>query len=332
MSAERFAWVLLAALLLPAHAARSDVFLAGDIRLSPGEAPGSYELSASLPAGIAGNDPLEWPAGCTQISFQRAISSDRELLSYHATCERSPQRDDFIVTRWELDAARLLGGLVPASPTRTLLPAGGGIRIPFDADTADDRSIRQLAAEMLWQGMVHIWFGWDHLAFVLCLCMLARGLPLLGLVTAFTLGHSLSLGLAFFDVLRIAVPPTEALSALSIVLVAREALLTSEGAPGSRSIARAAVVVTIFGLVHGLGFASALGELGISTGERWPALLFFNLGVELGQIGFVAVVLTLMIVLRPVRLDGTARRFALYSAGIVGGYWLVERIATFSGA
>jgi hypothetical protein len=329
LSAERIAWAVLAALLLN-PVARADVFLAGEIRLSPGETPGSYELSVSLPTGIAGDNALAWPAGCTQTGFQRAVIGDREQLSYRAVCERPPGRDDFVATRWKLDAAQLISGFSPASPARTLLPSVGGIRIPFDASTAGDRGWRQLAPEMLWQGMLHIGFGWDHLAFVLCLCMLASGLPLLGLVTAFTLGHSLSLGLAFFDVLRIPVHPTEALIALSIVLVAREALLAHAGAPSPRSTARAAVVVTIFGLVHGLGFASALGELGISAGERWPTLLFFNLGIELGQIGFVAVVLGLMNVLRPARLDDAARRLALYSAGIVGGFWLMERVAGFN--
>ena len=89
------------------------------------------------------------------------------------------------------------------------------------------------------------------------------------------------------------------------------------------------VVVTTFGLVHGLGFASALGELGISGGERWPALLFFNLGGELGQVAFVAAVLAVFAVLRRLSLDGAARRLALNTAGIAGGFWLLERVAGF---
>jgi hypothetical protein len=172
LSGERFAWAALAALLL-GQVARADVFLAGEVRLSPGEGAGRYELNASLPAGIAGDDALDWPAGCSQTGFRRTAVDDREFVSYRAVCERPPGRDEFIVTRWRLDAARLLSGPVPESPGRTLLPAGGSIRIPFDADPAGDRSIPQLAPEMLWQGMRHIWLGWDHLAFVLCLCMLA---------------------------------------------------------------------------------------------------------------------------------------------------------------
>lgn len=328
MSAPRRAAAALAALLAAASAG-ADVFLAGDIRLSRGETPGSYRLSAVLPAGIAGEAPLGWPGACAQTGFERAAHRDGEQVTYHAVCARPPGPGDHIATGWQLDAARLQSALAPNSPVTTLLPEAGRIRIPFDTGPAADRGWRQLAPAMTWQGMLHIWLGWDHLAFVLCLCMLARGWPLLGLATAFTLGHSLSLGLAFFGVLSIPVPPTEALIALSIVLVAREALLAGAGEPDPGSKARAAIVVVIFGLVHGLGFASALGELGISAGERWPALLFFNLGVELGQIAFVAAVLAAFAALRALAIDGPARRLALGAAGVIGGFWLVERVAGF---
>jgi hypothetical protein len=209
-----------------------------------------------------------------------------------------------------------------------LRPSASGLDIPFRTVRSTDRSWTELAPEMLWQGMLHIWLGWDHLAFVLCLCMLARGLELLALVTAFTLGHSLSLGLAFFEVVSIPVAPTEALIALSIVLVAREGLLARTESQRIGSVSRAALVVVVFGLVHGLGFASALGELGISPGERWPALLFFNLGVEIGQLVFVTALLTLGVALRPA-VAATARVAALYAAGIVGSFWLVERVAGY---
>ncbi len=124
-------------------------------------------------------------------------------------------------------------------------------------------------------------------------------------------------------------PPTEAVIALSIVLVAREALIAGPGAPDRHSLARMTAIVTGFGLVHGLGFASALQQLGIADGERWPALVFFNLGVELGQLVFVAAVVGVTAALGRISLDGAARRLALHAAGIVGGFWLVERVAGF---
>ncbi len=191
------------AALLFAATAQADVFLTGEIRLAHGETPDSYELGAILPAGVAGDDAIAWPAGCKETGFQRAASGVLELLSYRATCPRPPGRHDYIVTRWKLDAASFNSGPDSGSPALALLPVDAGIRIPFDAGASGDRGWREIAPEMLQQGLLHIWLGWDHLAFVVCLCMLARGLALLGLVTAFTLGHSLSLGLAFFGLLRI---------------------------------------------------------------------------------------------------------------------------------
>ena len=328
MSAEVFARALIALTLIAAPAA-ADVFRSGELRLQVGEAPGTYELVARLPVSAAKTTTIEWPAGCRQIDVdERALGDGEVLLHYRAACDRAPDRRDVIRAPWQVDAARLDNGLADTPSSATLTPSADGLVIPFQTVGNADRSWTELAPGMLWQGMLHIWLGWDHLAFVLCLCMLARGLKLLALVTAFTLGHSLSLGLAFFEVVTIPVAPTEALIALSIVLVAREGLLAHQDSQRSRSLSRAALVVVAFGLVHGLGFASALGELGISPGERWPALLFFNLGVEIGQLVFVAVLLAIGVALRPA-VAATARAVALYGAGIVGSFWLVERIAGY---
>jgi hypothetical protein len=317
------------ALLLIAVPAAADVFRSGELRLQSGEAPGTYELMARLPVSAAGTTTIEWPAGCRQVDMNEVILGDgRLLLHYRAACDRAPGRRDVIRTPWQVDAARLDNDLAGTPSSTTLTPSADGLAIPFLAVGGTDRSWTELAPEMLWQGVLHIWLGWDHLAFVLCLCMLARGLKLLALVTAFTLGHSLSLGLAFFEVMRIPAAPTEALIALSIVLVAREGLLTRAESERNQSVTRAALVVVVFGLVHGLGFASALGELGIFPGERWPALLFFNLGVEIGQVVFVAALLAIGIALQPA-VAATARAVALYAAGIVGSFWLVERVAGY---
>jgi hypothetical protein len=212
----------------------------------------------------------------------------------------------------------------------TALPrTGEGVVLPIGAARAADRGWTGVAPVMLWQGLLHIWLGWDHLAFVLCLCLLAGGWRLPALVTSFTLGHSLSLGLALFDRVSVPAPPTEALIALSIVLVARECLLTRGPDARLESSTRAAVVVAGFGLVHGLGFATALRELGISEGERWPALLFFNVGVEVGQVGFVCAVLGFLFAMRRVAMEPAARRVGAYASGSIGFFWLAQRLAGF---
>lgn len=328
MSVERFAGVL-CALLLCAAQANADVFLLAELRLQAGTEPGTYELTARVPQTVDEVAELHWPAGCEQVDFRRQSLGQRAHLLYRARCEQAPDVSAVILAPWRVDGARLTVD-VAGRPTTFALPrTDAGIAVPLGALQTEDRSALAIAPALTWQGMLHIWQGWDHLAFVLCLCMLARGWSLLGLVTAFTLGHSVSLALAFFDLLRLAGPPTEALIALSIVLVAREGLLAHTGAQRAQSSARAMVIVTVFGLVHGLGFATALRELGVTAGERWPALVFFNLGVEAGQIVFVALVLAAGWLLQRAALDAPARRWALYATGIIGSFWLVERVAAY---
>ena len=322
--------LLLATLLALPGGASADVFRTADLHLQAGSEPGSIELTARLPDTERNAGTLQWPRGCRQTESRQVDLAGRVLLVVRAVCTQAADRGAVIKAPWTLDGARLSLDRHGAVSSMTLVPGVEGIAIPLGAMQVEERGWLEMAPAMLWQGMVHIWFGWDHLAFVLCLCMLCRGWRLLGLVTAFTLGHSVSLGLAFFDVLRLPVAPVEALIALSIVLVAREAQLAPTAAPRSASTTRAALMVVIFGLVHGLGFASALGELGIAPTERWPALVFFNLGVEIGQVLFVLGLLGLFAALRPPRLQLALRSAAPYAAGITGVFWLVERVAAFS--
>ena len=126
------------------------------------------------------------------------------------------------------------------------------MKVPLGWSQVRLRGSFDVARSYFLLGVEHILSGWDHLAFVLCLCLLARGWRLVKLVTGFTLGHSVSLALAAFDAVRLPSPPTEACIALSIAFVAREALLPRalrRHGPG---------MVFAFGLLHGLGFAGAL--------------------------------------------------------------------------
>jgi hypothetical protein len=328
LSGDGGVWVLLA-LLLCTCTARADIFALAELRLQAGAEPGAYELTARLPQTVPEVAELAWPAGCEQVEFRRQWLGQRAHLLYRARCVQTPAPSAVIHAPWRVDGARLTVDVAGKPTTFALSRTDAGIAVPLGVLQADDRSALAIAPPLTWQGMLHIWQGWDHLAFVLCLCVLARGWQLLGLVTAFTLGHSVSLALAFFDVLRLAGPPTEALIALSIVLVAREGLLAQTSAETSRSPASVAVIVTVFGVVHGLGFATALRELGVAAGERWPALIFFNLGVELGQVAFVALVLAAGWLLQRAALDAPARCWVLYATGIVGSFWLVERVAAY---
>jgi len=184
-------------------------------------------------------------------------------------------------------------------------------------------------------GIEHILSGFDHLLFVLALVLLVHGTRrLLVTITAFTAAHSLTLAGATLGWVQVPGPPVEASIALSIVFVASEIVHARQG---RYSVTQQYpwVVAFTFGLLHGFGFAGALAEVGLPQSSIPIALLFFNVGVEIGQVLFVGAVLTVIAVgwragtrLRlspPVWLW----RIAPYAIGTLASFWLVERVAAF---
>ena len=312
---------------------RADVFNLGEYSFLPGDEPGLYELIVSLPEAVTNTRAVAWPSGCTQIDASRQSQSGRARLSYVIRCSRDLQRADTITTPWPVDGAAFTTSAMGEQVTAQLPASDAGVVLPIGRTETGARPLPVIAADFFTQGFFHILGGWDHLAFVLCLCLLTRGRTLLWLVTIFTLGHSLSLALAFFEVIHVPVPPVEAVIALSIAFMAREALLAKTEAVGRedrRTRARYMVVVGAFGLLHGLGFATALGEAGVPHDERLAGLVFFNLGVEAGQLAFVLVILTLGALARAIGQAQAFRLAALYGAGIIGSFWLFERLAGFA--
>jgi len=188
-----------------------------------------------------------------------------------------------------------------------------------------------VAAEYLKLGVEHILLGIDHLLFVLALLLITRGAwRLVKTVTAFTVAHSITLALAALGFVHVPPPPIEAVIALSIVFVAGEIVHAHHGREGIA--ARAPWIVAFaFGLLHGFGFAGALSEVGLPEGHIPVALLFFNIGVETGQLMFVATVLGFMSVLRSVRisLPRWAAVVPAYAIGSVATFWVMQRVAAF---
>ena len=184
-------------------------------------------------------------------------------------------------------------------------------------------------------GIEHILFGFDHLLFVLALVLLVQGTRrLLLTITAFTVAHSLTLAGATLGWVHVPGPPVEASIALSIVFVASEIVHTRQG---RYSVTQHYpwVVAFTFGLLHGFGFVGALAEVGLPQSSIPIALLFFNVGVEIGQLVFVGAVLTVIAAgwragrrLRLSPLDGIWR-LAPYAIGALASFWLVERITAF---
>ncbi len=190
--------------------------------------------------------------------------------------------------------------------------------------SADDRrGMGEIAQAYLVLGVEHILSGFDHLLFVVSLLFLVGfNRRLLATITAFTLAHSLTLALAALGLLTLRPPPVEATIALSIMLVAGEALHSRP----TLSRRWPALVAFLFGLVHGLGFAGALQQIGLPQNHLSVALLTFNVGVELGQLLVVASAYLAYRALARWPALARSRVPALYAIGTVAAYWSWDRV------
>jgi len=193
------------------------------------------------------------------------------------------------------------------------------------------RSAWQVAGDYTLLGIEHILSGYDHLAFVLALLLIVSGWRrLLLTVTSFTLAHSITLAAATLGWLWLPGPPIEATIALSILFLASELVKVHRGYT-SLTARYPWIVAFVFGLLHGFGFAGALTEVGLPQNEIPLALLMFNVGVELGQLMFIAVVLVLIGVLRRIRKLWPVwiQQLPAYCIGGLAAFWLIERVSRF---
>jgi hypothetical protein len=207
--------------------------------------------------------------------------------------------------------------LTPAAPA-AVVPAAQGIA--------------SVMAAYLLLGTAHILAGIDHLLFVLALILLVGSVRrLIITVTAFTIAHSITLGAATLGWIALPQSPVEAVIALSILFLAAELARRgrSAGCDGAADLTARFpwLVAFVFGLLHGFGFAGALAEVGLPQSAVPVALLFFNLGVELGQLAFIAAVLGAAWGWR--RAGGFSPRAwrvaTAYGLGSVAAFWLLER-------
>lgn len=172
-------------------------------------------------------------------------------------------------------------------------------------------------------GITHLIFGLDHLLFILLLPFLIRGLtPLFWVITSFTLAHSITLSLAALSHISPPEVPTEALIALSIALVAREALRGESLIKSKPWLASFG-----FGLLHGFGFAGALGRIGLPPDDALSALFLFNVGIEVGQLSILLPLLALLAAARHWQLNLIPLRpYPLYAIGGISMMWFIQRI------
>lgn len=325
--------LLLAWLWLSAGTVAADEFKPAYLQLSQVDA-NTYEVLWKLPA----RDEQ------TTLQLRPVFPEGTRAL----TPQRSAYASGIAVQRWRLSRAGGLDGLsigfdgLPESGmdvlVRVVRSDGSeqvGRVLPMDPvfTVQPSRGRFEVVLTYTWIGIEHILLGFDHLLFVLALVMIVRSTRMLLLtITAFTVAHSITLSLATLGMLRIPGPPVEAIIALSIVLVAAEILRMRRGHQGLAA-RKPWLVAFAFGLLHGLGFAGALAEVGLPANAVPLALLFFNVGVEIGQLAFIAAVLLLYRALD--RWAGPRVQLArwapvpAYAIGGIAAFWTLERIAGF---
>lgn len=226
---------------------------------------------------------------------------------------------DVLVRLQDIDGTTHTDRLTPTRPSFVVTAAPG---------TAE------VALTYLQLGIEHIVLGVDHLLFVLGLVLLVNNRwMLIKTITAFTIAHSITLAVATFGYATIPVPPLNTAIALSILFLGPEIIRARRGGT-SLTIRQPWIVAFGFGLLHGFGFASGLTQMGLPQNDIPMALFSFNVGVELGQLGFVALVLLLekSFKVLEVRWPRTVELFPAYAVGGLGAYWTIDRLIVIVGA
>lgn len=265
------------------------------------------------------------PGECRSLGAQRTTLVNAAVVAHwRAHCEGGLPGRQIIIENLETSLTDVILRFEPLSGSPKTLRVNGAA--PY-AVIPSRQSMGEVVGTYFRLGVEHILFGFDHLLFVLCLLMLVRDLKrLLFAITAFTIAHSITLAGTTFGWLRLASVPVEATIALSIAFVAAE-VLRARGGGHSATQRWPWIAAFAFGLLHGFGFAAALREIGLPEDAVPAALLFFNLGVEAGQILFVAGVLAVVLAWRKYgpRLPSWTWRAPPYVAGILASFWFIER-------
>lgn len=287
-------------------------------RITYNAAPGTLEAFSRpiLPPHCHWDEAAETTAspadGLLFVSKERALTAgDSILLPW--------QRSGVVFTvRWR-DGSQA---------QQFFLSGAEGILVELGQLQAGAGGLNAAAKRYTSLGIEHIWKGLDHLLFVAGLLMLVKGTRKLVLtITAFTLAHSLTLAMSVLGQVRTSLPVVDCIVCLSIVFLAVEILHALRGRDGLAQ-QKPWLVSFGFGLIHGLGFAGALNALGLARTDIPPALLFFNVGVELGQLGFVALWFAIAWAARQLAfaLPPKWQPAPAYGLGIVATWWFLDRV------
>ena len=278
------------------------------------------------------------PGDCRNSEATSSFDGGAHIERWRATCEGGLKDETITIDGLEATRTDVLARVEHSNghtQTVRLTPSQPEFKVTGTAGPA------AVVRTYLKLGVEHILLGFDHLLFVLALLLLVEGWRrLVATITAFTIAHSLTLAAATFGWLQVSQAPVEAVIALSIMLVAVEILHRQQGRT-SIATRKPWIVAFTFGLLHGLGFAGALREVGLPDHAIPLALAFFNVGVEVGQLLFVAVVFLLFWLVNQLmgRRAATTEhslmpevavtRSASYVIGTLAAFWLIERTYGF---
>lgn len=285
---------------------------------SQGEAKSALKLEPLFPqsAKIIGVKKISPTGSATLESY--VIEDEGALINKPITIKGlETTSSDVLVRVHYLDGETEFIRVLPEAPNFTLTHESGFFN---------------MASTYFILGVEHILEGFDHLLFVLALLLLVGNIRILiWTITAFTLAHTITLMLASLDMIYFSSRAVEATIALSIVFVAAEVIYTMRG---REHISKKYpwVIAFGFGLIHGLGFAGALKEIGLPQNEIVPSLIFFNVGVEIGQLIFVFAVLLLAWIVKKIVTQGVFRKAEMmtaYAIGSIASFWLIERMMPF---
>jgi hypothetical protein len=312
-------------------------------RLSPAyfglteTAPNTFDVrwKVSISGGLAAVLEPRVPDGCSLTEGVRTyVVDDIRLQHGTVSCPGGLAGKAFTVdglAQTQTDVLLRVAYLDGTASNQRLTPDAPTVTIPSRP------SALEVVRTYLVLGVEHILLGVDHLLFVLALLLIVKGVGrLVATVTAFTAAHSITLGAATLGLVHVPSAPVEAVIALSILFLASELARQRAGGrsgDGANLTQRFPWVVAFaFGLLHGFGFAGALSEVGMPQQAVPLALLFFNVGVELGQLLFIAAVFGFawLVRLSAVRVPAIWPRAVAYGVGSVAAFWVVERtIAVF---
>ena len=269
-------------------------------------------IEPRLPDGCTDLGEREWAYEGTGVRIDWKMRCTRPLAGAQIRVDGLAENQSAALLRIEWSDGAVVQGMLNGEHRSYVVP----------------QAVRPLAVAMDYarMGVGHILSGVDHLLFVLGLMLLVAGRRrLVWTITAFTAGHSVTLALAALGMLRYPVDLVEFAIALSIFVVAVE--LTRERTDRHWLRHRPWLAAGLFGLLHGMGFAGALLEVGLPAGEIPLALLTFNIGIELGQLLFVAAVLLFAVVWRrlPLAPRPWLQWVPVYAIGVPSAYWCLER-------